>query len=108
MTYAIAGTVRLTATYSGAAAEIWEFNVFSVHSSTTPIINQTYATTVTETVIDQVRLSSSSGVGVQLDIHLAISNPTLLCISFEGIFTTVANPVVGATVLPTGSNSLCI
>lgn len=59
------------------------------------------------TVIDRARLSTdSSGLDIALDIHLAAANATTITVEFEGTFTPVDAPVVGASAYTTGSTTL--
>ena len=99
-TFAMMGKILISAR-DIYIAQTWELFAACVHSDAAPILVSHLGGQNGN--IDQVRLSTSTGVGIGLDIHLANARATEIVVDFTGMFTPVPTPVEGATVLPTGA-----
>ena len=106
-TYGMVGKLIISAfeTYGFCT---WEVDVDTVHSDTNPTVFQRFAAYSGTQVIDQLRLSTSYLVGINLDLHQVVARPTTIVVDFYGYFTPVPLPVIGATVYPTGSKIISI
>lgn len=101
-TFATTGHVRISA-IDAFVMQVWEFDLATI-STGTPVISQTYGLT-TGAIFDQARLSTSTGVGTALDIHLQTGRATTVYAEIVGVNTVVANGLLsaGATALPTAN-----
>ena len=94
----MAGRVKAWAYNNPTGFQAFDINVAATHSDNVVSITQNNAL-VNAGVLTQVRLSMQSGTPyVQLDVYCTEA-VTAVFIEFEGIFTPIAAPVVGATAL---------
>lgn len=106
--YSQAGRVFLHATDTATFNVGIELKIQASSSDTVPIITQEQVFGAVGTPIDQIRLSTSNGVGIHLDIHLSRANVCTLDVDFMGAFIPVELPVVGAVALGTGSTVITV
>ena len=107
-TFAIAGNIKITAT-DAARATFWDVDVHTQTGGATSSLVQRYGATYSGGPITQLRLSrldASSLIGLDMNIPNALA--VTFSIEFNGAFTPVTVPVVGATVYADGANTLTI
>ena len=102
--FEMCGTVKIQAISTGRIC-LFKAGISARSDTTLSVIEILESGVITQTPIDQIRLSRNVSGALQLDINCpyATATPLEIQVFFDGTFTPVLTPVTGATALATES-----